>query len=122
MGQLISLGFDRDEREFFARTLEQCGGPAQVTDALAAFIGFTDAGDMVKRCYGIADRVRRDGRIDAADLERGQLACEILFSSDIYGSGLDWVATTGLEDADAIGLLRRIQVKMLNLHSQRRSR
>ncbi|SDL00751.1 hypothetical protein SAMN05216298_2241 [Glycomyces sambucus] len=115
MGQQISLGFDANEREFFARALEESGGPAHVTDALAAFVGFIDAADMVKRCNDIADQVRRDGSIDAADLRRSQLACEILFSSDIHGSGLDWEATTGLSDADAIGLLRRVQVKMLGL-------
>jgi hypothetical protein len=90
-------------------------GPAHVTDALAVFVGFADANDMVRRCYDMAGRVRSDGRIEDLDLQRGQLACEILYSSDIYGSGLDWVAVTGLDDADAIGLLRRIQVKMLNL-------
>ncbi|MEU5874927.1 hypothetical protein AB0A73_25615 [Glycomyces sp. NPDC047369] len=116
MGQQISLGFDADEREFFARALGESSGPAHVTDALAVFVGFADAADMVKRCNDIAGRVRRDGRIDAADLRRSQLACEILFSSDIHGSGLDWEATTGLSDAEAIGLLRRVQVKMLGLH------
>ncbi|THV28723.1 hypothetical protein [Glycomyces paridis] len=115
MGQLIPLGFDRDEREFFARTLEESGGPAHVTDTLAVFVGFTDANDMIKRCNDIADLARRDGLIAAIDLKRAQLASEILFSSDIYGSGLDWEATTGLDNADAIALLRRIQVKMLNL-------
>jgi hypothetical protein len=90
-------------------------GPAHVTDALAVFVGFADANDMVRRCYDMAGRVRSDGRIEDLDLQLGQLACEILYSSDIYGSGLDWVAVTGLDDADAIGLLRRIQVKMLNL-------
>jgi len=115
MGQLIPLGFDRDEREFFARALEESSGPAHVTDALATFAGFADADDMIKHCGDIADRARRDGRIDEADLQRGQLACEILFISDIHGSGLDWEATTGLDDATAIGLLRRIQIKMLNL-------
>jgi hypothetical protein len=115
MGRLSSLGFDSDEREFFARALEESGGPAHVTDALAAFVGFTDANDMIKRCNDIAGQVRRDGRIDPADFKRSQLACEILFSSDIHGSGLDWEATTGLGDADSIGLLRRIQAKMLNL-------
>lgn len=116
MGKQMSLGFDADEREFFARALEESGGPAHVTDALAAFVGFADAADMVKRCNDIASRVRRDGRIDTADLRRSQLACEILFSSDIHGSGLDWEATTELSDAEAIGLLRRIQAKMLGLH------
>ncbi|GAB3237224.1 hypothetical protein GCM10027447_36200 [Glycomyces halotolerans] len=81
MGQLLSLGFDAGEREFFARALEESGGPAHVTDALAVFVGFTEAAHMVKRCNDIADQVRCDGRIDIGDLKRSQLACEILFAS-----------------------------------------
>lgn len=112
---LISLEFDHDVREFFARALEESGGPAHVTDAMAVFVGFADANDMIKRCNDVADRVRREGRIAGDDLKRSQLACEILFSSDICGSGLDWEVTTRFGDAGAIVLLRRVQVKLLNL-------
>ncbi|SDD15675.1 hypothetical protein [Glycomyces harbinensis] len=115
MGRLMQLGFSREEREFFARALEESSGPAHISNALAAFIGFADADSMVKRCEELANQVRQYDRIDETDLARSQLACEILFSSDIHGSGLDWEATSGFDDRDAIQLLRQIQVKMLNL-------
>ncbi len=89
MAEIIALRFDHDEREFFARVLEESGGPAQVTDPLAVFVGFADANDMVKRCHDIAARVDLEEYIAEVGLKRNQLACEILFSSDIYGSGFD---------------------------------
>jgi hypothetical protein len=46
------------------------------------------------------------------DWRRVLLATEVVFASDVFGSGLDWSTTTGFSDADSISLLRSIQRKM----------
>jgi hypothetical protein len=47
--------------------------------------------------------------LSRADWRRALLATEIVFASDVVGSGLDWSITTGLADEDTIGLLRAMQ-------------
>ncbi len=46
------------------------------------------------------------------DWRRLLLAVEVVFVSDVVGSGLDWSVTTGFPDGDRIALLRGIQRKM----------
>lgn len=40
------------------------------------------------------------------------LAIEIVFVSDVVGSGLDWRFTSGLSDAKTIEILRSLQRKL----------
>lgn len=40
------------------------------------------------------------------------LATEIVFASDVVGSGWDWSITTGLSDEETIKLLRVVQRKV----------
>jgi hypothetical protein len=45
-------------------------------------------------------------------LELVLLATEISFSSNLIGSGHDWMFTTGLSDEETLSALRRIQKKV----------
>ncbi|WP_430495999.1 hypothetical protein ACQRWP_17040 [Micromonospora trifolii] len=40
------------------------------------------------------------------------LALEIVFASDVIGSGCDWSITTGISDEETIKLLRVVQRKL----------
>ncbi len=40
------------------------------------------------------------------------LAVEIVFASDVVGSGLDWATTSGIPDEESIAILRRLQRKL----------
>ncbi|SCL60301.1 hypothetical protein GA0070606_3249 [Micromonospora citrea] len=40
------------------------------------------------------------------------LSTEIVFASDVVGSGCDWSITTGLSDEETIKLLRVVQRKV----------
>ena len=40
------------------------------------------------------------------------LAIEVVFVSDVVGSGLDWRFTTGFGDAETIGVIRGLQRKL----------
>lgn len=50
--------------------------------------------------------------LTALDWCRAVLATEIVFASNLMGSGHDWMFTTGLSDERSIVLLRQIQRKL----------
>jgi hypothetical protein len=94
------------------RGLVEWGGPACCTDAMAVGMGFTDAQDL----FAQADRIRAEldaGRgVSRWDWSRALLATEIVFASDVMGSGVEWTITTGLDDARSIHVLRGLQRKL----------
>lgn len=102
-----------DERELLWRGLLEWGGPASPTKAMAVAMGFRDVIDLLKE----GSRIRADisdGRpLTYADWRRALLATEIVFASDVVGSGVDWSTTTGLQDEETIRMLRSIQRKMV---------
>jgi hypothetical protein len=48
----------------------------------------------------------------ADDWRRVLLSVEIVFASDVVGSGLDWRITSGISDEESVGLLRGLQRKL----------
>ena len=74
--------------------------------------GFADVQDL----FAQADRIL--GELDAGrplsrwDWSRTLLATEIVFASNVMGSGTDWTDTTGLDDARSIQVLRDLQRKL----------
>jgi len=87
-------------------------GPAHCTEELAIGMGFSGLGDLYDRSANLREAV--DGRAPMTRLDwlRALLATEIVFVSDLIGSGHDWVFTTGLSDGDTIDLLRGLQRKL----------
>ncbi|WP_377273649.1 hypothetical protein [Peterkaempfera sp. SMS 1(5)a] len=53
-----------------------------------------------------------DVPLKAVDWARALLATEIVFVSDLAGSGVEWSTTTGLTDEATIRTLRSIQRKL----------
>ena len=45
---------------------------------------------------------------------RSLLMTEVVFASDVVGSGMEWTITTGLTDQETIATLRGLQRKLLN--------
>lgn len=92
--------------------LVEWGGPAHCTNAMAVAMGFADVQDL----FAQADRIRTElaaGRpLSRWDWSRTLLATEIVFASDLMGSGVDWSTTTGLDDVRSIQLLRGLQRKL----------
>jgi hypothetical protein len=50
--------------------------------------------------------------LTAEDWRRALLAVEVVFVSDVVGSGLDWRFTSGFSDAQTIEIVRRLQRKL----------
>ncbi|MBC9714852.1 hypothetical protein H9Y04_20075 [Streptomyces sp. TRM66268-LWL] len=86
--------------------------PARCSDQLAVGMGFTDAQDLVRGTLKLRDALGEDAPLTPADWARTLLATEIVFVSDLAGSGVEWPTTTGIGDEETIVMLRLIQRKL----------
>lgn len=103
---------DPADRELLARGLGEWGGPARATDALAQAMGFADRRALSVDGARIADAPRAGESLGAEDWGRALVATEIVFASDLHGSGCEWETTTGLTDAETIRRLREVQRRL----------
>jgi hypothetical protein len=110
--EVVDVELTGDERFMLGRGLAEWGGPAYCTDAMAVAMGFANVRDLLAQ----KDRIRAElaaGRpLPRWDWSRTLLATEIVFASDMVGSGWDWSTTTGLDDVRSIQLLRGLQRKL----------
>lgn len=103
-----SVVVDDMEKRLRAAMLDR-GGPARPTDELAITLGFSSANRMPGETSALWRRIEGDEALTALDWWRVLRAAELVFASDVVGSGLDWSTTTGISDADGIAVLRRTQ-------------
>lgn len=94
------------------RALLEWGGPARCSDELAVAMGFTGFSDVVDSSRGLREMLTEDSPIAPADWARILLATEIVFISDLAGSGVEWSVTTGFRDEVTISAIRSIQRKL----------
>ncbi|MFJ1756113.1 hypothetical protein [Kitasatospora sp. NPDC088134] len=104
---------DEGEVDLLRRALHEWGGPARCSDQLAFGMGFADARDLLDRCGALSGALADDIPLRPADWARILLAAEIVFVSDLVGSGVEWQTTTGLDDAATLRTLRGIQRKLV---------
>ncbi|WP_257574075.1 hypothetical protein [Streptomyces sp. JJ66] len=102
----------QDEIEMLRRALLEWGGPARCSDQLAVGMGFAGWEDLLGRCGELRRALEEGVPLPPADWARVLLATEIVFISDLAGSGLEWSTTTGLEDESTLQTLRSIQRKL----------
>jgi hypothetical protein len=111
--EMIAFELTDDERTMLRCGLSEWGGPACCTTAMAVAMGFEDVRDL----FSQADRLRAEleaGRpLSRWDWTRMLLATEIVFASDVIGSGVEWPTTTGLDDQRSIAVLRGLQRKLV---------
>jgi hypothetical protein len=75
-------------------------------------MGFTDAASLSSEARELWQQIDRSSSLTADDWRRVLLAVEVVFVSDVVGSGLDWRFTTGFSDAETIGVVRGLQRKL----------
>ena len=108
----VHVQLNAEERAVLRAGLLDWGGPARPTDALAVAMGFTDAGALPREAWALWKQIDRSSSLTAEDWRRVLLAVEIVFVSDVVGSGLDWRFTSGFRDSETIDILRRLQRKL----------
>lgn len=101
------------EVEILSRGLLEWGGPAQPTEEMAVALGFADVPNLMDRCSWLRARLAAGDGLEPVDWARVLTSVEIVFVSDVFGSGYEWSTTTGWHDEETIQALRRIQRKLV---------
>jgi hypothetical protein len=101
-----------EERHVLARGLAEWGGPAHCTDALAAAMDFESVEVLLEEARRMKPLIRDGQPLSSRDWRRALISTEIVFASDVFGSGCDWSITTGISDEDTIRILRSLQRKI----------
>ena len=92
------------------RALLEWGGRRCETP-LTVGMGFADAQDFLNQCRRLRKELAEDAVLGPAGWARTLLATEIVFVSDLAGSGVEWTMTTGRSDEATIRMLRQIRRK-----------
>lgn len=93
------------------------GGPARPTNEFAVAMGFAGAKEMPDEAWALWKRIEADEALTGADWRRTLLAAEVVFASDVVGSGVEWPTTTGFPDDESIVVLRKLQRKLLKVYT-----
>jgi hypothetical protein len=87
-------------------------GPGRCTDELAVAIGFDGVEDFHSAIPRLRTAIDDREMLTSTDWRRVLLATEIVFMSDVVGSGHDWMFTTGLPDTETVAIIRGLQRKL----------
>lgn len=101
-----------EERHVLSRGLAEWGGPAHCTNALAIAIDVESATALLEEANRLIPVIRDRQPLTRRHWRRALIAAEIVFASDVFGSGWDWATTTGITDEDTIRILRSLQRKI----------
>ncbi len=108
---------DPDELDLIRLALAEWSGPAHSTDYLARAMGFADTVALEASMKPLQAKLSLSEALRPHEWLQLQLATEFVFGSDIFGSGVDWSTTTGLDDALSIRILRNVQRKLIRFRS-----
>lgn len=110
--RLVTVDLNDSERYVLTRGLVEWGGPAHCTEAMAQAMGFGSVAALLREGAGLVAALDAKRPLSRRDWTRTLLATEIVFASNVLGSGIDWEATTGLDDAETLRTLRDVQYKL----------
>jgi hypothetical protein len=77
-------------------------------------MGFRSVTDLFEQGTRIADGIAAGHPQSRTDWTRALLATEIVFVSNVVGSGWDWAITTGFADESTLKTLRALQRKIVS--------
>jgi hypothetical protein len=105
-----------DEQWFLLRCgLVEWGGPARCTPAMAVALGFASVENFFDERYRLIRLIETRQALIRWDWTRSLLATEVVFASNVLGSGREWPITTGLDDVQTIRTLRELQAKLASV-------
>jgi hypothetical protein len=85
----VTVNLDQQERDLLSAGLGEWGGPARLTNALAIALGFTDETHLHNEAKRIRTLLDDGALLTPLDAERPLAATEIVFASDVFGSGVE---------------------------------
>ena len=110
--ELIQFDLDDSEKRLLRWGLADWSGPARCTDEMAIAMGFRNVEDLFTEGDRLYAALQRAEPMSRFDWFRVLLATEIVFASDLVGSGRDWSIASGVSDVESLAILRRIQQKI----------
>jgi hypothetical protein len=111
----VAVQLSEEEKALLIGGLNEWGGPARPTDALARAMGYEGVAGLHAEARRVAALLEAGEPLTAADWARALISTEIAFASNYYGSGSDWSITTGLDDEESIRRLRKVQRKLVGV-------
>lgn len=75
-------------------------------------LGFASVDDLIQEGSRIATDIAAGRSLTRRDWTRALLATEVVFVSNVIGSGHDWPSTTGLDDGTTLRTLRDLQLRL----------
>lgn len=75
-------------------------------------MGFAGVQDLFAQSDRLIEAIEGRHPLSRWDWTRALLATEIVFASDVMGSGVEWPITTGLDDTQTLRTLRALQRKL----------
>ncbi len=88
------------------------GGPSHCTDAFATAMGFTGLHGIESEAATIAAAIRAGEPLSVRDWTRALISTEVIFASEVVGTGGGWTSIQGGSDEHWVGVLRRLQHKV----------
>jgi hypothetical protein len=108
----ITTNLTERERDFIARALYEWHGSASWTPLPIEALGLSDWDEFDNLTERLENAVKSGEPLTDLDWARTLFLTEICWASNLVGSGLDFSIVTGIDDAEAVTLLRSIQRKV----------
>jgi len=108
-GDLVSLNLTDEERRMLFYGLVDWGGPARCTGAPAIALGFDGLEHLDREGRRIAQDIYEGRPVSLRERTRAMFSAEIIFASDVMGTGKEWGVIQGGDDANWLGILRALQ-------------
>jgi len=112
VNDLIQVPLTDQERNVLRWGLIEWGGPGQCTEEFAIAMGFGSLDGLFAETDRLVRSLDEHEALSAVDWVRILLSTEVVFASDVVGSGTDWVETVGVTDVETIAILRAVQRKI----------
>ncbi len=108
----VSVELSDEERYMLVYGLRDWGGPAHCTEPLAVAMGFSGIDDLLDESERIITSIQAHQPLTVRDWTRALHSTELIFISDVVGTGSEWTVIHGQSDGYWIDVLRRLQHKI----------
>jgi hypothetical protein len=110
---IVPVDLDPEEREMLVRGLNDWGGPAYGSDALAVAMGFESIDKVGAEAPALIRAIQEGRSLSVRDWTRALVATEFAFVSVVLGTGVsEWSTINGGSEEKWFGVLRRLQHKL----------
>lgn len=110
---LKSFDLTDDERTMLIYGLMDWGGPASdCPESLAIAMGFVDSADLQREAERIIPVIQTGGSLSVRDWTRTLFSTELIYISEVLGTGSGWGTIHGGGDEHWIHILRGLQRKL----------